>query len=97
MKNKNLLKAMFARCKLRAKLREKQFEKKIAEIEKAEKEFEENTDYVKEKIRSIGLKVYEGPMDDIMTMVRWLENQHNEEVELREELKEVSYRSIIPF
>jgi len=90
MLNKKQLKNMFALSKARAQLREKQFEKAIEKIAQAKREFKKTTDELRCKLKDERLKVYEGPMDDIRSMVGWLEAQHKREKEIEEEMKDVS-------
>jgi len=92
MVNKKLLKRMFSISEARVQGKEKRFEKAIKNIEKAETEFKKTTDELNEQLKVEGQRVYEGPMDDIMTMVQWLETQHTNEVKIREEIKEVKKR-----
>jgi len=89
MANKKMLEAMVNTCKGHVAIYEKRVEDLNDKIKETKKEFNKTIDDLKENKSSNLSKVYEGPMDNVLCIVRWLEAQHNKDIKIREEMKEV--------
>jgi len=89
------LKRIIELSEARASLKEKQYDEAIANIAKTEADFERNNNDLKFELMSSYSQEYDGPDDDILSLIRWIEERTNEEKRLRTEMEEV-YINIFP-